>query len=830
MHPIFSQRAFLFAACAFLAPAAELSSSPTREFFVAPNGSDSHPGTAAKPFRSLEKARDAVRPLLAQAQGDVVVTLRGGTYPVRKTILFGPEDSGRGTHRVIYRAARGETPLFTGGVPVTGWTPTKNGIWKAPLNRKEKLRALYIGSARAVMANSGKKIRAQGGWGTFTITAGQAPWAWQSGQAADGILYNASDLPRITHNVSDVEIENQTTWNKNFVGVREITTEGDKYVFKLQQPYGAIAQQIGWTAGLTLNSEQIIHNALELLDEPGEFYFDRAEKTIYYIPRRGENLKTAQVIAPVTETLIELAGTPIKNRVRNLTFTGLTFSHTDYNLLEVDGSHGCATVQTACVNTAFASPNWHYDVYRSYDTLPAAFIGNAVEGIDFVQNTIAHTGCQGIIMSNDVQDVRMVGNVIRDTGGSAITLGHPHHTYENDGPHLKHTEGAGIEREEFPPGTESIPRRVVISNNFLPDNAALFNGHTIITVFYGYQVTLEHNWIPSAPYSGINLGWGWCDFDGSDVANHPQWGQGARPSVFPGIPTMVSGNNRIHANRVERTMSILHDGGAIYTLGRQPGTLIDRNYCRKSSWTIYNDEGSTLIINRANVLEGPYDLAYYGGDYGRKHNLLVEKCFTTSDQWNFSSPGTKGVDNAVIAPGQWPEEARAIIEESGLEPAWKKIIPADWQQVSPEMEGIDLAWAKGAIDFVVPGTHSESTHLVSQRQSQTGPAHGKIYRQGEEFVYRMKFPVGKKSALVATYWGEEGQKRKFQVWVNDKLLATQELFRAHPGQFFEETYAVSPDMLPATDGDHVEATVRFSVVPDGYTVGGLFGLKVISTP
>jgi hypothetical protein len=258
--------------------------------------------------------------------------------------------------------------------------------------------------------------------------------------------------------------------------------------------------------------------------------------------------------------------------------------------------------------------------------------------------------------------------------------------------------------------------------------------------------------------------------------------------------------------------------------------LIDRNYCRKSSWTIYNDEGSTLIINRANVLEGPYDLAYYGGDYGRKHNLLVEKSFATSDQWNFSSPGTKGVDNAVIAPGQWPEEARAIIEESGLEPAWKKIIPADWQQVSPEMEGIDLAWAKGAIDFVVPGTQSESTHLVSQRQSQTGPAHGKIYRQGEEFVYRMKFPVGKKSALVATYWGEEGQKRKFQVWVNDKLLATQELFRAHPGQFFEETYAVSPDMLPATDGDQVEATVRFSVVPDGYTVGGLFGLKVISTP
>ena len=376
---------------------------------------------------------------------------------MRKTIVFGPEDSATGTHRIHYRAAKGEKPVFTGGVPVTGWKPYKDGIWKAPLNRSEKLRALYVNDSRAVMANSGKKIRAQGGWGTYTVTAGQAPWAWQSGQAADGIKYNAADLPKITHNVTDVEIENQTTWNKNFVGVREIATEGDKYIFKLQQPYGAIAQQIGWTAGLTLDSEQIIHNALELLDQPGEFYFDRAEKTIYYIPRPGENMQTAKVVAPVTQTLIQLEGQPLKNRVRNITFEGLNFAYTDYNLMEIDGSHGTATVQTACIYTAFANPNWHYDVYRSYDVLPGAIIANAIEGIEFTRNTIAHTGCQGIVMSNEISDVRIVGNVIRDAGGSAITLGHPQHIYENDTPDLKHPEGAGIEHEKFPAGTEIDP-------------------------------------------------------------------------------------------------------------------------------------------------------------------------------------------------------------------------------------------------------------------------------------------------------------------------------------------------------------------------------------
>lgn len=799
-----------------------------REFFLSPEGSDANPGTRGKPFQTLDKARQAVRAVIPGMRGDIAVTILGGTYPLRSAVVFGPEDSGLGTHRVLYRAAKGESPLFTGGVPVTGWQPHQNGIWKAPLDRSEKLRALYVGQSRAVMANSGKKIRARGGWGTYTITAGQAPWAWQSGQTADGIQYLAADLPAITRNVSDVEIENQTTWNKNFVGVREIATEGDKFVFKLQQPYGAIAQQIGWTAGLTLDSEQIIHNAFELLDQPGEFYFDRAEKTVYYIPRSGEDLRTAEVVAPVTETLVKLEGRPIKHRVRNLGFEGLTFAHTDYNLLEVDGSRGAATVQTATVNTAFANSNWHYDVYRSYDTLPGAIIGNAVEGIEFVRNTIAHTGCQGIVMSNDVSDVRIVGNVIRDAGGSAITLGHPHHTYENDTPDLKHPEGAGVEREKFPPGTEAIPRRVLISNNFLPDNSALFNGHTVITVLYAYQVTIEHNWIPGAPYSGMNLGWGWCDFDGSAVANHPQWGQGSRPSVFPGNPTMVAGNNRIHANRVERTMGILHDGGAIYTLGRQPGTLIDRNYCRRSSWTIYNDEGSTLIVNRANVLEGPFDLAYYGGDFGRKHNLRVEGCFATEDKWNFSSPGTTGVNNSVCPPGSWPAEAQAIIDESGLEAGWKDIVPADWKPVDESLEGVDPAWVADALDFVVPGSPGETSRVVSQRNSQTGPAHGKTYRQGEEFAYRMKVPVGKKSKIIATYWGEEGQPRKFKVQLNEHLLATQELHQAHPGKFFEQEYPLTPDLLPAgAAGESAEVVIRFTVEPDGYTAGGLFGLKVV---
>ena len=662
-----------------------------REYFVSPAGADANPGTERQPFQTLARARDAVRATLPTMTGNIAVTIAAGLYPMTDPLVFGPEDSASGTCRIVYRAAPGATPVFTGGIAVTGWRPYQDGIWQAPLQRDRKLRALYVNGRRAFMAHTETKVQARGGWGTFTVTAGQAPWAWQSGVAADGIKYHISDLPRIVRNPTEVEIENETTWNANFVGVREITTEGSDYVFKLQQPYGAIAQQVGWAAGLTLDSRQIIHNAFELLDQPGEFYFDRSAQTVYYIPRPGEDLRTARVIVPTTETLIKLLGRPPALPVRNLTFEGLTFAYTDYNLLDVAGSRGAATLQTATIYTAFANPNWHLDVYRAFDVLPGAIEADAIEGVEFTRNTIIHTGCEGLVLGNAIQDTRVVGNVIRDTGGSAISLGHPQHVYENDPADLKYPTGAGIEHEKFPAGTESIPRRVLISNNFLPEDAVLFRGHTIITVFLANGVTIEHNWIPDAPYSAINVGWGWCDFDGSPVAVSPQWGIGSRPAVFPGRPTTVAGNNRIHANRVENSVSVLHDAGAIYTLGNQPGTVIDGNYIRRTEKGIYTDEGSAGIISRDNVVQSPYTAAHWADDFGRKHHITIDHYFVTEDKFTVAAPGCVVSNTIACQAGVWPPAAQALINASGLEPAWRDIVPADWQPVPEDPAGVDPA-------------------------------------------------------------------------------------------------------------------------------------------
>ena len=656
-----------------------------QSFYVSPKGLDNNPGTKSEPFKTFQKAKETVRIAIPSMKGDISVIFAGGTYPITKTVEFGPEDSPKDTYKVFYKAAKGEKPVFTGGVPLKGWTKHNDKLWKAPLKRDKKLRALYVNDQRAVMACSSRKIDAKGGWGHYDVKAGQADWAWKSGRTADGIKYGIASLPEIKRNLFDVEIENQTTWNKNFIGVRDIVKEGGHYIFKLQQPYGAIAQQAGWHAGLTLDGKHIIHNAFELLDTPGEFYFDRKEQTVYYYPHLTDDMTTAEVIVPVTETLLRIEGEVPSGLIKNLVFDGLSFTHTDYNLVEIDGSYGKATIQTATVLTAFANPNWHYDVYRSYDVVPGAVIANGVENIEFIRNTITHTGCDGLVMSNGVKNVKIIGNTIRDAGGSTITIGHPQHVYENDTPDLKHSEGAGIDKEKYQNGSESMPRDILIANNFLPENAALFNGHTIITAFFTNGLRIEHNFIPNAPYSGISAGWGWCDFDGSAVAKHPKWGRGNRPAVFPGKPTTIAKNNSIRYNRIEDVMTILHDGGSIYTLGTMPNSFIEENYCRNMGRdrAIYLDEGSSFITCRKNVVQGPYQWAHYTQHFGRLRDLVVENYFVT--KWDQNSTFI------TCDPNNWPEGAQTIINKSGLEPEWKYLAD-DWLEAhAKKMEAARIA-------------------------------------------------------------------------------------------------------------------------------------------
>ncbi|MBQ9694991.1 MAG: carbohydrate-binding protein, partial [Oscillospiraceae bacterium] len=335
-------------------------------FYVSPDGSDAGDGSAEAPFRTLEAARDAVR----GSGGNVTVYLHGGTYRLTDPLTFTPEDSADSGCRITYNAFEGETPVISGAVPVTGWTKQDDKLWTATLDRDTKLRNLYVNDRRAHMGSL--SVQAKGGYGEYAVKAGQADWAWDSGKKSDGVSYAMSDFPYITSDFDDLEIVGGTTWNENIVCTRDIKPDGNNLVLLLQQPYGAIAQTPGWGAGFSCGGWHTVYNALEFVDEPGEFFFDKSKHTLYYCPYPDEDMTTADVEAPVTETLISIEGNSTGDHVSNIGFEGITFAHTDYQLTEVAGSHGKATCQAAQSYTAFADSNWHNRKYEMADTLPAA--------------------------------------------------------------------------------------------------------------------------------------------------------------------------------------------------------------------------------------------------------------------------------------------------------------------------------------------------------------------------------------------------------------------------------------------------------------------------
>ena len=623
-------------------------------YYVSPSGDDSNPGTRNAPFLTLEKARDVVRSVNAEMSGDISVYLRAGTYLMTGPVTFGPEDSGTNGHQIRYVAAAGETPVLSGATRVTGWTAHTANIYKAALNRSGKLRNLYVNDARAQMAS--RIAVSRGGEGTHSITAGQADWAWKSGSGSDGVKYSPSDVPNIAKNKDDLEIVNGTTWNENIACVRDVvTTADDSRALMLQQPYGLIAQLPGWDAGFKVTGTHTLYNAFEFLDSPGEFYFDKTEGTLYYYPRAGEDMASAEVEAPFAERLIELAGTSTTNRVRNITFEGITFANTDYNLASVGESHGKASVQAATVYVAYGDGNWHNDKYRILDTLPGVINVESADSIRFVRNVVKHSGAEGIVLKNDVIASELIGNRIVDTAGSGITVGHPQHIYVGD----------GGEHEKYGAGREGICTNVSISNNVIYSTSSVrgFGGHSGITAFFVDGLEITNNLIQGTAYNGISLGWGWRNFKDSTTCK----------------------DNVVSKNRFVDTLNRLHDSGAIYTIGQMPGTQINENYVRGippatsgPTYGLHNDEGTAYITENDNVLDIDPGVKYTINceDFGEKHDLTILRTYATVNKMGVNPPNSTIDAPVVVSDNVWPLEQYRIALGSGIEDEYRDILPA----------------------------------------------------------------------------------------------------------------------------------------------------------
>lgn len=534
------------------------------QIWVSPSGNDRAPGTQARPLRTLFAARTRARKQLLAGATDVNVRLLDGTYRLTRTLNFDSRDSGRGRNTVTWSAAKHARPEISGSIAVKNFALANPslGIYRAKVPVGTRSRQLYVNGRRAVRARSANYPNG------FSRTA--------NGYEAPDESMAGWQRP------TDLELVTLTQWKMMSCPVQSITGRQ----IAMQQPCWTNANVFPpiWAFNLISRFE----NALELLDEPGEWYLDSQEGWLYYMPRSGEKLSGSSVELPVVETLISGNGTATKP-VRNLRFRGLTFAHATW--LSPSGSDGYAADQSGFHLTG----DGHQTSHTGHDPNVTRTPGNVrmiyAQNVSFVRNSFVRLGAVGLDFDTGSQSNTITGNRFEDISSAALQVG-----------------GVDIE-DHHPPSPVQLTRDNSVTNNMVRSVGREFKDAAGIYIGFTTRSRVANNDVSNVPWSGIAIGWGWGLVDPGGFLGVP----GATPGVWGNYTTpTASQGNRIEYNRVSNFLSTLWDGGGIYTVGQQGTSMADGEVIKGNVISgkrrlaggnvIYTDGGSRYVTVVANVL------------------------------------------------------------------------------------------------------------------------------------------------------------------------------------------------------------------------------------
>jgi len=523
--------------------------STRRLYYVAPDGSDKNAGTISAPFATLAHARDIARSYIASG---TKIKLRAGIYFLGETLQLDMRDSGED-----WSAFPGEQVTLSGGKEITGWTgPDAQGRWLAPADL-DNFRQLYVNGARAVrsrlpLTNPLMTVNTDTITGDAGFVIADEITKWKNPTDMEFGLFNAINQ-----------------WSQSVCDVQSITTTASGTYVMLDNPCFYLARH---KEGEQVTTSTYLENAFEMLS-PGQFYFDRLNHIVYYIPRPGEDMKTAQIIAPLLRTVMSVTGT-IDEPVNNLSFSGIAFAHTSW--LEASSAQGFPEIQaTLRINPralitlsdgSLSSPD--QEMIKTPGGVVLTYVSNAT----FERCSFAHMGGSGI----DIQ-IGSTGNLISgakvfDISANGIQIGDV------------------LANDFAPPDPRMIVEGNTVSNSYVHDEGAEFTGAVGIFAGYTAQTSLLHNEVTHLPYTGISMGWGWGQED----------------------PTPAR-ENLVQLNYIHDTMQQREDGGGVYTLGSQPGSSIDSNLIVNNPGRtegIYLDSGSDGISITNNVVYGKAEPDY----------------------------------------------------------------------------------------------------------------------------------------------------------------------------------------------------------------------------
>jgi hypothetical protein len=585
-------------------------------YHVSTAGDDANSGSIDKPFKTLAKARDAVRQYKQNGDpkpGPIEVILHAGTYYLPETLILTPEDSGTKDVPIRYVPFPGDAVTLSGGQSLQlQWSPYKGNILQAQIPQvkdgKLSFDQLFINGRMQHLAR----------YPNFDPAA-----KYFNGVAADAIA--PARLKSWAHpETALLNAMHTGQWGDMHWQITGVDTKGNAVLKGGQQNNRPSPPH---------RELRFVENVFEELDAPGEWFLDNSAGTLYLIPPKDVDLAIAKVEVAGLKHLVEFRGA-IEKPVQFVSVEGLSFTHTARTFMET--------------YEPLLRSDW--TIYRGGAILFEGARDCAINNCNF-QNL----GGNALFVSRHNRRITVAGSRFTDIGASCVAfVGDPAAVRM---PGVKnYNDAIDFSALDKTPGpkSEDYPADCTVSDCLMFHFGTIEKQVAGVEIAMASRITVSHCSIYDCPRAGINIGdgcWGghvveFCDvFDTvKESGDHGSFNSWGRDRYW-----------RLTGKSLEDAIKEVPNLTTLDVI--EPITLRNNRLRCDHGWDIDLDDGSTnyYIVNNLCLHGGLKNRE--GFDRTVENNVIVDNSFH---------------------PHVWYKDSRDIFRHNIVMSAYRPIRIAQW--------------------------------------------------------------------------------------------------------------------------------------------------------